>query len=595
MKKLLTARQALEDPAILGSAIAGPTWLAWRALLIAALGEELNREERRAFQALTRRAQEPLEVVEELIAIVGRRGGKTLAGAVLLVFLACLVDYTSILNIGEHGVALFIAQNQKQATVAFNYAAGIIKNSPMLRKMVVNETADTIELNNNITIEVRPASFRGLRGVTAVGVLADEAAFYYSQGANADTEILNAVRPSLATTGGMLAIFSSPYAQKGEVWELHSQHYGPDGDPRILVAQGASRDLNPSLSQRVVDRALARDAVAASAEYLAKFRQDVTGFIDRGLLQDAVDAGVTERPPVPGIGYVVFCDAASGIASSGDGDRFAVSVGHIEGETVVIDLVRRWMPPFNASEITADVAAIARAYRCSDGVISDGYSSGFLRAELSRHGVGHRISEFNKSECYLAALPMLTSHKVRLLDLQFVVDEFASLERRPGSGGHDKVDARGHEDSANCVAGVIAMLSAATPFAGWGMLEHYRRQAEAATAPPPVADTIRVVWPLDAPSHLEIAGAAYLVKVESGEFVFYLSRDHARTLLKSPFSRPDILAANLEVATGLEPLPREPVMPQPMRPESIGAYALRIHAERGYETRKTLQLLGRWR
>src|SRR6476620_1059270 len=104
MKKLLTARQALEDPAILGGAIAGPTWLSWRALLIAALGEALNREERRAFQVLTRRAQEPLEVAEELVAVVGRRGGKTLAGAVLLVFLACLVDYADILTIGERGV-----------------------------------------------------------------------------------------------------------------------------------------------------------------------------------------------------------------------------------------------------------------------------------------------------------------------------------------------------------------------------------------------------------------------------------------------------------------------------------------------------------
>jgi hypothetical protein len=34
----------------------------------------------------------------------------------------------------------------------------------------------------------------------------------------------------------------------------------------ILVAQGASRDLNPTLSQSVIDRAMERDADAASAE-----------------------------------------------------------------------------------------------------------------------------------------------------------------------------------------------------------------------------------------------------------------------------------------------------------------------------------------
>jgi hypothetical protein len=65
----------------------------------------------------------------------------------------------------------------------------------------------------------------------------------------------NAVRPGLATTGGPLLVASSPYARKGELWNAHRKHYGPKGDSLILVAQGASRDFNPSLPQRVVDRA----------------------------------------------------------------------------------------------------------------------------------------------------------------------------------------------------------------------------------------------------------------------------------------------------------------------------------------------------
>jgi hypothetical protein len=56
------------------------------------------------------------------------------------------------------------------------------------------------------------------------------------------------VRPSLATTGGPLIAISSPYSRRGEVWEAYRRHYGPDGDARVLVAQGASRDFNPSLA-----------------------------------------------------------------------------------------------------------------------------------------------------------------------------------------------------------------------------------------------------------------------------------------------------------------------------------------------------------
>lgn len=619
-KKLIGMREALEDPAILGAAMGGSTWLAWRALLIAALGEALTAEERRAFEELTLRAQEPLEVVEEFVVVVGRRGGKTLAGAVLLVYLACLVDYSNVLNIGERGVALFIAQNQKQASVAFNYAAGIIKSSPMLRKMVVNETGESIELNNGVSIEVRPSSFRGLRGVTAVGILADEAAFYYAEGANADTEILNAIRPSLATTGGMLAIFSSPYAQKGEVWTLYDQNFKPDGDPRILVAQGASRDLNPSLSQRVVDRALERDAVAASAEYLAKFRQDVTGFISRELLLAAVDAGVTERPTTAGIEYVAFCDAASGIASSGDGDRFAVCVGHLEHETVVIDLVRRWMPPFNASAVTAEVASIAQAYRCAE-VISDGFSSGFLRSELTRHGVGHRITEFSKAELYLASLPMLTSGKVRLPDVQFIVDEFASLERRPGTAGHDKVDARGHEDGANVCAGVIAQFSAAEPFTGWGLLEHYKRMSEAASssatptlqqehayqpllqgiAPKRAADAVRLVTPagLDFTNLFGASGLSYLAEIEGADRVFYVSRADAAALLSNPISNLNWIETNAQLAAELRRgRPKQPTgirisdilqAAADARPKTI----VEVAAVQGTYVNETLRALGR--
>jgi hypothetical protein len=64
-------------------------------------------------------------------------------------------------------------------------------------------------------IEVRSASFRRLRGISCVAVIADEAAFWHSdESANPDTEILNAVRPALATTGGPLIVISSLYARR---------------------------------------------------------------------------------------------------------------------------------------------------------------------------------------------------------------------------------------------------------------------------------------------------------------------------------------------------------------------------------------------
>ena len=87
MKPKVPLRRALEDPALLGTVLPGDTWLPWRTLLIAAMGEPLSDDERTSFARLTGRDAEPLERVEELWGIVGRRGGKTRASAVLSVYL----------------------------------------------------------------------------------------------------------------------------------------------------------------------------------------------------------------------------------------------------------------------------------------------------------------------------------------------------------------------------------------------------------------------------------------------------------------------------------------------------------------------------
>src|SRR4051794_13164949 len=90
-------------------------------LLIAAMGEQLSGEERAIFQRLTGREREPPERVEELWVVIGRRGGKTRAAAVLASYAAGLCDHSGSLAVGERGLVLFIAQNQRQAAVAFGY------------------------------------------------------------------------------------------------------------------------------------------------------------------------------------------------------------------------------------------------------------------------------------------------------------------------------------------------------------------------------------------------------------------------------------------------------------------------------------------
>jgi len=452
-----TLRAALEDPALLGSILHGSSWFAWRTLLIASMGEPLTcDEEREAFRRLTGRPAEPRERADEFWAVVGRRGGKTRAAATLAVYVAALADHSDCLAIGERGLCLFIAENTKQAAVAFGYAAGIFENVPMLAELVVNRTADTISLSNSVDLEVRAASFRGLRGPTCVGVIADEACFWaVDDAANADAEILNAVRPSLATTGGPLIVISSPYARRGEVYATHRQHFGEKGDPRILVAQGASRDFNPSLPQAVVNRAYARDPVAASAEYGGAFRSDLEAFVSREVIDAAIVAGRHELPRVEGIHYVAFVDPSGGSA-----DSMTLAVAHMEDSRVVLDLVRERRPPFSPDDVAREFAETLKAYGVTS-VRGDRYGGQWPRERLQVHGVEYMPADKPKSDLYRDLLPMLNSGRVELLDHPRLIAQLCQLERRTARGGRDSVDhpPGAHDDIANVVAGAVVYAS----------------------------------------------------------------------------------------------------------------------------------------
>jgi hypothetical protein len=72
---------------------------------------------------------------------------------------------------------------------------------------------------------------------------------------------------------------SSPYAKTAVLWETYCKQYGPTGEALTLVAHGASKVFNPTLPQRVIDRALEKDRAKATAEYLAEFRTDLEGFV----------------------------------------------------------------------------------------------------------------------------------------------------------------------------------------------------------------------------------------------------------------------------------------------------------------------------
>jgi hypothetical protein len=455
MKRAVTMRAALADPQLLGNALVGDSWSTWRVFLIATMGESLTPAERKVFQKFTGREREPGERVEEALFLIGRRGGKDRAAAVADAYLAALVDWSGMLAKGERGIVLCIGADTKQAKVQRDYIEGVFDGSPMLSRLVINRTADTIELSNGITIEVRAASFRRNRGLTCVAVIATEAAFWMDEtSANPDSEILNAVRPSLATTGGPLIIITTPYSQRGEVYAIYRRHFGPSGDARVLVAQGASRDFNPTLSQKVIDRAMERDPAAAGTEYGAVFRTDVERLFLRAVVEAAAVVGRYELPPASGLRYFAFTDP-----SGGSSDSMTLAIAHLDGDRAILDCVRECKPPFSPDDVVLEFCAALKSYGVST-VKGDRYAGEWPRERFRVRGVGYEPAEQAKSDLYRDLLPILNSGRAELLDHPHLVGQLCSLERRTARSGKDSIDhAPGaHDDVANAVAG--ALLSA---------------------------------------------------------------------------------------------------------------------------------------
>jgi hypothetical protein len=306
-QRISQAVSAAGDPNLLGGVLVGDSWRAWRVLLIAAMGEELTDEERVVFTQLTGRDREPGRRVEELVGVIGRRGGKSRAVATLACYLSALCDHPTLVA-GEVGVLLVIAPDTQQAAITLGYIGAAFEASPVLRRLVKSKTATKLRLTNGVEIAVRASDFRRLRGATFVAAIGDEACFWMNaeRSMNPDSEIVAAVRPGLATTGGPLILISSPHARRGEVWNIYRRHFGPKGDPAILVAQAPSRTMNASLSQSVVDRAMERDPQAASAEFGAVFRSDLEAFVSRETVE----------------GLRGFRDARAGAGGGGDVQRF---------------------------------------------------------------------------------------------------------------------------------------------------------------------------------------------------------------------------------------------------------------------------------
>ncbi|MEK1928491.1 MAG: terminase family protein, partial [Pararhizobium sp.] len=354
------------------------TYRGWFAFLAALFGLPMDDEQLELYQKHTGRKEAPTEAQREAWLVIGRRGGKSFTMALVAVFLACFFDYRQYLAPGERATVLVIAADRRQARTIIRYVRAMLNNIPLLHAMVERDTADSFDLDNFVTIEVGSASFRSTRGYTYAAVLCDELAFWRTDdAAEPDYAILDAIRPGMASIPtSMLLCASSPHARRGALWDAFKRYFGKEGQP--LVWKAATREMNPTIPQSVVDGALERDQSSASAEYMAEFRSDIEQFVNIEVVEACVSPGVFERPYVSGIRYRAFVDP-----SGGSNDSMTLAIGHNEGGRATLDCVRERKPPFSPEAVVLEFAETLDRYRVRE-VEGDRYAGEWPREQFRK-------------------------------------------------------------------------------------------------------------------------------------------------------------------------------------------------------------------
>lgn len=434
-----------------------PTFSTWRWIMRAIYGLPITSEKGREFiQQVTGRDPDKLNPngYSQVLALTGRRSGKSKSLAAVGAFESALAGHEEKLSPGEIGMVAVISPTKHQSNIVKTYIQGIFNSSAVLRNEIKRETATGLELRSGIHIGILAGDFRTVRGFTLLAAIVDELAFFGIDIDNSkirsDTELIAALRPGLATTGGRLIGLSSVYAKRGLAYSTWQRDFGQDSAQHSLVIHAPSKVMNPTLDQRHIDAAIADDYSKGNAEFNSIWRDDVGLFIPRETVEACVLEGMDQLLPRRDTKYYSFVDV-----SGGRGDDAALAIAHREGGKLLIDYIGRWKAPFDPERVIGEMVQVLKSY-FQERTTGDAYAAEFNSSAFRRRGIKYVQSEKNKSELYLELLPKLCSGQIQLLDHEPTIAQLCSLERRTRSGGRDIVDhpPGGHDDLANVIAGV---------------------------------------------------------------------------------------------------------------------------------------------
>jgi hypothetical protein len=201
------------------------------------------------------------------------------------------------------------------------------------------------------------------------------------------------------------------------------------------------------------------------AEFEAKFREDIEGYLPLEIIDRAIVKGRMFNPPDSKVDeYFAFCDPSEGVHKGGDSMTFAIAHPEIEEDTekrvCFLDYLIEARPPFDNKEVIREIMMICKQYNVYE-ITQDRHAIGWIAADLEPHEIRVEPSDKTKSEIYEYFAVLMNKNEVELLDNPRLKSQLVGLQRILKSGGLVKIDhyRGGHDDCINAAAGVLVLCS----------------------------------------------------------------------------------------------------------------------------------------
>lgn len=413
----------------------------------------------------------PENKYRELVLVCGRKSGKTTMAAVIVLYevykLLTLIedpqDYYGLMPNERIYVMLVGPSKEQVQNVAFDYIKSLAKTSPYLRNFIKNETSEELLFEKNIVVRAQTSSSRSGRGPSTMMIVYDEIAhFLDTRGNLSGTEVYYALQPNLRPLApdSKSVLISSPAGKQGIFWELfksgdpvHVLQMAPEHgeEPWRAVFQYPTWEMNPKLKFKCLNCPHQDDPKKCSSrcpswELYHQFKHNPERFemeygamfcdvVNAALSAERILACATGRP----IDFTTIDKETPRVISLDPaltGDSYALVMGHLDGDVVVVDLIKYWQGdrdhPIRIDLVESFVRQLCQKFNVTH-IVLDQYQSASTVQRLRQEGLPIymvNVTQKYNQAAYEHLISRINMEKIIYPKHRRLINELTFLQRK---------------------------------------------------------------------------------------------------------------------------------------------------------------------